>query len=170
MVGMDYYDGEEVVTTDFSYITSNADLYTWMWVGYFKADETGVYQFKLNSDDSSLLWVGPAALNPTMDNLTVDCRGTHGPQDAFGSAALVSGTYYPIRLLFGEATGGDSLAFSWRLPGGPDFVYDGDGVLFRDINTWQVLGPPLIPAPGLNSFYVGAGAPLTVNGNYLNLT
>ena len=39
--------------------------------------------------------------------------GAHGDQEASGSIALTAGVYYPIRIQFGEAGGGDILTFNY---------------------------------------------------------
>ena len=101
--------------TQINNFTSSADLYSWQWLGYFKASSTENYTFYTSSDDSSLLWVGDnAKVGFSLSNLTVDNRGLHGSQERSSSPiSLVAGTYYPIRLQFGENGGGDFVTLNF---------------------------------------------------------
>jgi hypothetical protein len=101
--------------TQINSFTSSADLYSWQWLGYFKASSTESYTFYTSSDDSSLLWVGNNATSGfSLSNLTVDNRGLHGNQERSSSpVSLVAGTYYPIRLQFGENAGGDVVTLNF---------------------------------------------------------
>ena len=42
--------------------------------------------------------------------------GAHGDTEESGSIALTAGVYYPIRIQFGEASGGDALTFNYSTP------------------------------------------------------
>lgn len=101
--------------TQINGFTSSADLYSWQWLGYFRASSTENYTFYTSSDDSSLLWVGGNAIAGfSLSNLTVDNRGLHGTQERSSSpVSLVAGTYYPIRLQFGENAGGDVVTLNF---------------------------------------------------------
>jgi hypothetical protein len=84
------------------------DLFSIQWTGWFLANTTETYTFFTTSDDASYLWIGPTALSGfTTANATVNNGGLHGAQERSGTAALISGTYNPIRIQFGENTGGD---------------------------------------------------------------
>ena len=106
------------------------EYYSVFWYGYFKSDFTGTWTFSLDSDDSSLMWMGDQALSGfSLSNLTVDNRGLHGMQVRTGTISLVTGTYYPIRIAFGEKTGGDNCIFSWSRNGSA-YITDGTGYFF----------------------------------------
>lgn len=64
--------------------------------GYFKAEEKGIYEFELNSDDGSALYIG--------DDLVVNNDGIHGSKAEKGAIALREG-YYPITLYYFQTTG-----------------------------------------------------------------
>lgn len=84
------------------------DFFSIQWLGWFRATTTETYTFFTTSDDASYLWIGPTALSGfTTTNATVNNGGLHGSQERNGTVALTSGTYNPIRIQFGEATGGD---------------------------------------------------------------
>lgn len=103
--------------TDINNFTSSAELYSWEWLGYFKPSTTEAYTFYTNSDDASYLWIGDVAKNGfTTANSTVNNGGLHGTTEAFGSASLVAGRYYPIRIQFGENSGGDIITVSFSTP------------------------------------------------------
>jgi hypothetical protein len=101
--------------TQINNFTSNADFYSWQWLGYFKPSSDESYTFYTSSDDSSLLWVGNNAIsNFSLSNLTVDNRGLHATQERSSTPiSLVAGTYYPIRLQFGENAGGDVVTLNF---------------------------------------------------------
>jgi len=86
----------------------HGELFSIQWLGYFLATTTETYTFFTTSDDASYLWVGATALSGfTTANATVNNGGLHGAVEKSGTAALIAGTYYPIRIQFGENSGGD---------------------------------------------------------------
>jgi len=87
--------------------------------GYFLATYTGSHTFYLNSDDGSWLWIGPTALSGfTTTNALVQNVGLHPPQEVSATINLVAGTYYPIRIQFGNGPdGGGSLIASYAHSG-----------------------------------------------------
>jgi len=95
--------------TQINGFTSSADNYSWQWVGYFLASTNENYTFYTASDDASYLWIGNNALAGfTTANATVNNGGLHGAIEVASSpVSLVAGTYYPIRIQFGELSGGD---------------------------------------------------------------
>lgn len=106
-------------TTSINNFTSNNDLYTWMWTGYFIPDVSGTWTFFTSSDDSSLLWIGdPARSGFSAANAIVNNAGLHGNQERSGTINLDSGVVYPIRITFGESGGGDIMTVSFTPPGG----------------------------------------------------
>jgi len=101
--------------TEINSFTSSADNYSWQWLGYFKASSTENYTFYTNSDDASYLWIGSNALAGfTTANSNVNNGTPHGPQERSSSAiSLVAGSYYPIRIQFGEQGGGDIMTVNF---------------------------------------------------------
>jgi len=67
-----------------------------------------VYQFGLNSDDGSRLWID--------EKLVVDNDGLHGPLERTAYAALASGLH-AIRVEWFNKTGGYELELSWARAG-----------------------------------------------------
>jgi hypothetical protein len=95
----------------------DGDYFSCQWLGYFKPTTTEVYTFYTRSDDASFMWIGANAQSGySVANATVDNSGLHGYVEKFGSIALTAGTYYPIRIQFGEAAGGDGLTFNYSTP------------------------------------------------------
>lgn len=108
------FTGETNQLTKIESFTSNADNYSWEWLGYFKAATTESYTFYTNSDDASYLWIGDLATSGyTKNNATVKNGGLHGPTENSGSVNLIAGNFYPIRIQFGEASGGDIMTVSF---------------------------------------------------------
>ena len=103
--------------TQINNFTSNANLYSWQWIGYFTPSTAETYTFYTNSDDASYLWIGDIAKNGyTTANATVNNGGLHGVQEASGSISLTAGKKYPIRIQFGENEGGDVITVSFSTP------------------------------------------------------
>jgi len=97
--------------------TQLEELYSWEWIGYFKPSTTEQYTFYTFSDDASYLWIGDNALNGyTTSNATVNNGGLHGGTEQQGSISLNANQYYPIRIQFGENTGGDIMTVSFSTP------------------------------------------------------
>jgi len=75
--------------------------------GYFLATYTGTHTFYLNTDDGSFMWVGPTALTGyTTANALVKNGGLHGVNEVSATINLVAGTYYPVRIQFGNGPEG----------------------------------------------------------------
>jgi hypothetical protein len=87
------------------------------WLGYFLPSTTETYTFFLNSDDASYMWIGANALSGfTTTNAIINNGGAHAPIEISGTASLTAGVYYPIRIQFGEAGGGDIMTFNYSTP------------------------------------------------------
>jgi len=101
--------------TQINSFTSSADNYSWQWLGYFRASTTENYTFYTNSDDASYLWIGANALAGfTTANANVNNGGPHAPIEITSSpVSLIAGTYYPIRIQFGETGGGDIITVNF---------------------------------------------------------
>ena len=131
--------GDINLTTQINNFSNSSDYYSWMWLGYFLAPTTGTYTFYTSSDDASHLWIGSNALTGyTTSNATVNNGGLHGTQERSETASLTGGTYYPIRIMFGENTGGDIMTVSFAGPGitkrtnGTGYYFGGRDILFTD--------------------------------------
>ena len=84
------------------------------WLGYFKPTTTQTYTLYISSDDGSYLWIGANALSGfTTANANINNGGAHGNQESYGTVSLTAGTYYPIRMQFGEIGGGDVFTFNY---------------------------------------------------------
>jgi len=113
-------------------LVNGDETYSYLWTGYFKAPSTGTYYFNTRSDDNSHMWIGPAALNPRYDNVTVNNGGLHDMQTATSDGvSLIGGEYYDFRMTFGEQGNGDNLQAQWRLSTGL-FTYDWSTVAFSN--------------------------------------
>lgn len=87
------------------------------WLGYFKPTTTEIYTFYTSSDDASYAWIGDNAITGfTTTNAIVKNGGLHGTTEQSGTISLTAGVYYPIRIQFGELSGGDVLTFNFSTP------------------------------------------------------
>jgi len=113
---LDWFDFHAVTGTEteiYEIDQPNADDNNQDWseqfVGYFKARETGDYEFEMTSDDSSWLWIGTAGqtyadLKLTRDdqNFLIDLSGTHPAETDNGTISLIKDQYYPILIYYGN--------------------------------------------------------------------
>ncbi len=107
-----------VQTTSITEPSSNdGSNFSCQWLGYFKATTTETYTFFLSSDDGSYLWIGANALSGfTTANSNINNGGAHGPLEVSSTFSLTAGVFYPIRIQFGEISGGDVMTFSYSSP------------------------------------------------------
>lgn len=107
-----------VQTTTISEASSNdGESFSCQWLGYFLPSTTETYTFFTTSDDASYVWVGSNAITGfTTANAIVNNGGLHAAQERSGTISLTSGVYYPIRIQFGESTGGDIMTFNYSTP------------------------------------------------------
>jgi hypothetical protein len=95
-------------------IGEGGENFSMQWLGYFVPATTETYTFYLSSDDASYMWIGNNAVSGfSTANATVNNGGLHGPVEFSGTAALTAGVYYPIRVQYGENSGGDVLTFNY---------------------------------------------------------
>jgi alpha-tubulin suppressor-like RCC1 family protein/uncharacterized protein YjdB len=133
--------GDTNQITNFTNFTSSADLYSWEWIGSFKASTSGSYTFCTDSDDASYLWLGSAAnVGFTTANSLVNNGGLHGMHEICGNTTLVGGTFYPIRIQFGENGGGDAIIVRFTPPGGGSTIYNGTGYYFGGMGLTKAEG------------------------------
>jgi hypothetical protein len=112
--------------------TEGGDNFSIEWLGYFKPNITGLWNFETISDDASYLWIGDFAVGGyTTENATINNGGAHAEVSRSASVSLVSGVYYPIRIQFGEAGGGERMTVNFTPPGGVS-TNDGTGYYFNN--------------------------------------
>ena len=86
-------------------------------LGYFKPATTETYTFYLTSDDASFMWLGANAVSGfNTGNAFINNGGVHGSNEVSASIALTAGVYYPIRIQYGDQSGGDVLQFEFSTP------------------------------------------------------
>ena len=97
------YNGTDTTIAEPSLLNNTSIEYK----GYFLATYTGTHTFYLNSDDGSYLWIGLTALSGyTTANALVQNGGLHALSEVSATISLVAGTYYPIRIQFGNGPAG----------------------------------------------------------------
>jgi hypothetical protein len=97
--------------------SDDGENFSCQWLGYFQPTTTETYTFYTSSDDASYVWVGNVArIGFSIENALVNNGGAHGDTEASGSIDLTACSYYPIRIQFGEASGGDVLTFNYSTP------------------------------------------------------
>lgn len=140
---VNFFNSAVLSGTSFAYTNINSnwveggDSFSIEWLGYFRPNESGTWNFRTSSDDCSYLWIGTFAKSGfTTSNATVNNGGLHGTQTIAGSAVLSSGLYYPIRIQFGENTGGEVMAVDFAPPSNPTgWINSGTGYYFHNVPT-----------------------------------
>jgi hypothetical protein len=97
--------------------TDDGSNFSIQWLGYFKPTTTQTYTLYISSDDGSYLWIGANALSGfTTATANINNGGAHGNVEVSTTISLTAGTYYPIRIQFGEIGGGDVFSFNYSTP------------------------------------------------------
>ena len=98
--------------------TGSGNNFSIEWKGYFTPSTTELYTFINTSDDASYVWLGGAATASVMQTSTalINNGGVHSVQTVTGSISLVSGSLYPMRIQYGEFTGGEEFTMSFYTP------------------------------------------------------
>ena len=85
------------------------------WIGYFKPFYSGLYTFKLNSDDHSYLWIGDAATNSSRSPETaIIALSKWGSTVVSEPQPLEANVLYPVRITHSEESGSQYINFSWK--------------------------------------------------------
>ena len=85
--------------------------YSVEWYGTFTPPTSGKWKFSTNSGNASYIWIGKYAMsNMSTKNAIVKNGGLHEMRNAeSGQITLQSGIQYPIRIQFGENSGGNNI-------------------------------------------------------------
>jgi hypothetical protein len=162
--------GQTVTSTQIQDFTSNDEYYSWQWLGTFRSAAAGTYNFCTTSDDASHLWIGATAASGfTTVNAIVNNGGLHPPATQCGNVTLAASSSYPIRVQFGEYTGGDAISVYFTPPGG-SATYDGTGYFYSGGGLTKTLGDqpftPTIPtsaSPGAITYSSSNPAVAAIN-------
>jgi hypothetical protein len=94
--------------------TSSVDLRSAQWLGYFTPTTTENYTFFAISDDAMWMWIGNDASSSYTTSSANIGTTSPGPVYLTGSVvSLTSGSFYPMRIQWGENTGGEYLTMSY---------------------------------------------------------
>lgn len=124
-----------IISTSINNFGTSGDNFSWQWLGYFKIGSLSSVNFQTASDDASYVWAGATAVSGyTTGNAIVNNGGEHPVQTRGGTFTptlddVLEG-YTPIRIQFGESSGGSSMTFSYDIGGG--YVTDGSEYYFHD--------------------------------------
>lgn len=102
-------------------------------LGFFftGSNPTGTWTFYLQTDNESMLWLGPVATTGyTYQNCVVTNPDLNYDRMSSGTIELITNTYYPIRIMFGDGGGGYSMATRFKSPNG-NIISDGAGYYFH---------------------------------------
>jgi hypothetical protein len=105
------------------YGTKLANDFVVRWTGIIRVETPGQYTFGLRSDDGSRLYIG--------DNLVIDNVKGKPMELVEGKAELPAGDH-PIRIEFGQGSGGAGIILSWKRPGDEKLSAVPAKVLFHD--------------------------------------
>jgi type 1 glutamine amidotransferase/glucose/arabinose dehydrogenase len=100
--------------------------------GYLKVDEAGEYEFRMASDDGSMLLLD--------GERRIWIRGVHPVEKETVTLDLDAGLH-PLRVLFFENAGGAYLTLEWRPPGSEDFEIIPASALRTEANVTRVIAP-----------------------------
>lgn len=83
-----------------------SDGFSMIWTGRFIPEKTGLYQFVLNSDDGSRLYLGGERV--------INHWGDHAAHEKWGEIRLEAGKEMPVKIEYYENRGDASIIFGWK--------------------------------------------------------
>lgn len=85
---------------------------------FIREEQNGDWNFKLTSDDSSYMWIGEENVkNSTLSNAFISNGGIHDTILKQNTINLNGGTYYPIKVIFGNNSGKGNFSLKFSGPG-----------------------------------------------------
>jgi hypothetical protein len=115
-------------TTNGQIAISGASNFTVVLTGFLLSDFTGTWTIGSTSDDKSYIWIGPNALSGyTTSNATL--ANDWSTYTLTTTVSLVSGVYYPFRLIYSQGGGPYNLTFFYNRNGSGN-TYDWSGKFF----------------------------------------
>ena len=145
-----------------------SDNYSMSMTGKLMINTAGTYQFGLNSDDASMLWIdGVTVVNNNHDQGMEDQNNPeNGGGQASGSIALTAG-FHDIQIGYYEGGGGHGMNVSYQ---GADTVMD-NGAPQSKVNGWVFLpnSQLAILTPGGNNLLPSTTAVTMLAGTTLDL-
>jgi len=138
----------------------NYESYSVEWYGFLKPDTSGIWNFKIDSDSVSLLWVGDIAINDYENiNATINTKNSIS-----NTVQMIANKFYPIRIQYGNATLGINNNFTLSIVGPNNnsgipllySLYNSDGTLFEKTIMYYSLNEiaPDLTSQGLFNCYV----------------
>ena len=126
---------DSIISTSINNFGTSGEYFSWQWLGYFKIGFLSSVNFQTTSDDASYVWAGATAVNGyATGNAVVNNGGLHALQTQSGTFTPTSEDvldgYTPIRIQFGQNSGGTGMTFRYDIGGG--YVTDGSQYYFHD--------------------------------------
>ena len=132
------------------------NLFSVVWKGYFLPDITSEkWSFGLNSDDASYMWIGEKG-EYTTSNANINNGNLHGMYLKQCDVSLIAGTYYPIKIIFGQNYGGADSQFFYTVDNS-ERRYDFKGKVFKEA-IMSTPTPTPTPTPTSTSATTSASA------------
>lgn len=158
-------------------VATQTDFYNFKFDGYLDIPTntsplTQIYQFRINSDDGSMLFLNGFNPGDLTTNLYVNNDGLHGPQwrpvadpDSQWDVTLTPGPHR-IVVLFFERTGGNTLEVQYRIKNGVS-SYTGWTAIPNSMLRSGVYTPPAVPNAPINLAANATGmTSIDLNWNY----
>jgi hypothetical protein len=99
--------------------------FSFQWLGYFKPDVAGTWNFRLDTDDTGYLWIGTASNSYRAFGGFTNSNGIINNGSASNQTGSIeiptANLYYPVRLQFGEGGGDDKIRFYFTPPAGSSY-------------------------------------------------
>lgn len=124
----------------------NQKYFTVVWNGYFMPNVSGVWKFRVESDDCSYVWLNSDSQAPITNfeeydplnldacgitlssinntNALINNGGIHPVSHKEESSTFTAGVLYPIIVMYGQNTGGDTFLMKITDPNGLEFNTD----------------------------------------------
>jgi hypothetical protein len=106
---------------------------SYSWTGYFIADITGEWGFRVTADDAAFVWIGNDAVAGYSSKLNTPFLDASWPDKLTDTKriSLVKNKIYPLRIQYGNSGGPASFKFNFLAPGTPNWSSDFETLLWR---------------------------------------
>ena len=104
--------------------------------GWFLSPYTGDITFYLSTDDMGYMWVGDEVLyDSSMSNANLSNPGNHAAIEDSYTLSMVEGTYYPIRIRYGNISSGPAELQGYYEHSGQAKTNDWSGKIFHNTDS-----------------------------------
>jgi hypothetical protein len=128
-------------------LISNDTTFTIEVAGFIYVENTSNYEFRLNSDDRSKVWIGESAESGKFNDNNYLVTAFH-PNQVIGYTGLAGGVYYPIRYIAENGGGLYEFKLDFRVSGSSDSYESVTGFYHKPNGAHPLMTDSLVSGSG----------------------